>query len=73
MKIKKDTPLLIGAEVVKIVVCMVPILCRLSIYNSTHKHKDVHNHDFTMTKCGKFVEPNVTGTGAIGVFVIAVM
>ncbi len=28
-------------------------------------HKGVHNHDITMTKCRKFVEPNLAG--AIGV------
>jgi hypothetical protein len=32
-------------------------------------HKGAHNHDITMTKCGKFVEPNPAG--AIGVLGIA--
>jgi hypothetical protein len=33
------------------------------------KHKGAHNHDITMTKCGKIVKVN--GTGAIGVLGIA--
>jgi hypothetical protein len=38
------------------------------IYNSHTKHKGAHNHDVTMAKCGKFVEPNATGTiGVLGI------